>query len=100
MALLAGLALLGLEGFLVVRFIVAIFALICGWFAIQARQWWWLPFLAAIAVLWNPVLPFDFTGQWWQGAQFVAAVVFLVVGAFVKVRVSEDRNTRGATARR
>jgi len=59
-----------------------------------------LPLLVAIAVLWNPVLPFDFSGRWWQGAQFVAALLFLLVGALVKVRVAEDRNTRGASARR
>lgn len=101
MALLAGIALLGSEAFLVVRFVVAIFALICGWFAIQARHWWWLPLLGVVAVLWNPVYPFAFSGTWWQSAQFAAAVLFLLVGAFVKVRVADDRNgARESTARR
>lgn len=100
-ALLAGLAYLGSGGFLVVRFVVAILALICGWFAIQGRQWWSLPPLAAIAVLWNPVFPFPFAGAWWTSAQLAAAVVFLVVGALVRVRVEGDRRGgAGDTARR
>lgn len=98
--LLVGLAILNTGGFLVVRFVVAILALVCGWFAIQARQWWWLPVLAAIAVLWNPVLPFAFAGVWWQAAQYAAAIVFLVVGALVRVRVAEDRDERRASPRR
>ena len=70
---------------IVVLFVVAILALIVGWFAVQARQWWWIPVFVAIVVLWNPVLPFPFTGPVWAAAQPAAAIVFLVAGALIKV---------------
>lgn len=74
------------EWFTVVRFIVAVLAIISGWFAFQAGQWWWSVVLAAVAVLWNPIWPLPFEGPVWVGAQPVAAVVFLVAGALIKVR--------------
>lgn len=67
-----------------VLFVTAIFALIVGWFAVQARQWVWVPVFAAIAIVWNPVFPFGFDGAIWSLAQPVAAVVFLVAGALIK----------------
>jgi hypothetical protein len=72
------------EWFLAVRFVVAILAVIVGWFAIQARQWWWVPVFAANAVVWNPVFPFSFSGPVWIAAQPAAAIVFLVAGAVIK----------------
>jgi len=74
------------DWFQVVLYLTSILAVIVGWFAVQARQWWWLPVFAAIAVLWNPVFPFPFTGPVWAAAQPAAAVVFLVAGAMIKVR--------------
>jgi hypothetical protein len=98
--LLAGLALLDNSGgFLFIRFGVASLALIMCVFAWQARQWWWIPFLAAIAVIWNPAWVFPFHGQLWVGAQFVAALVFVASGILVKITNPDDRNagrTRGA----
>jgi len=93
-ALLAGFALIDSEGFLVIRFIVAIFSAIVGWYAIQARQWWWLPFLAAIIVVWNPVLPLELSGPWWYVAQYAAAVLLLVAGALIRVPVPVERGGR------
>ena len=78
-------ALLGGAWSAVVLFVVSILALIVAWFAVQARQWWWAPVFVAIAVVWNPVLPFAFEGPVWTAAQPVAAVVFLVAGALIKV---------------
>lgn len=78
--------LMGNDWFLLIRFVVTILALIVGWFAVQAKQWWWLPVFAAIAVIWNPIYPFDFSGPFWVAAQPVAAVVFLVAGALIKYR--------------
>ena len=91
-ALIAGLALLDVSTFVVILYAASILALIVGWFAIQARQWWWLPLLAAIAVIWNPVFPLGFHGQLWVGAQFVAAIVFVLAAVFIKVHVKDDRS--------
>lgn len=79
------------EWFSAILYIVAILALIVVWFAVQARQWWWIPVFLAIAVLWNPVYPLPFFGPFWVGAQFVAAVVFLVAGTLIKI----ERNPAG-----
>ena len=90
-------ALMGGDWFTLVLFVAAIFAVIVGWFAIQARpkisgagprarQWWWLPIFAVIAVIWSPVFPFPFAGPVWTAAQPLAAVVFLVAGALIKVK--------------
>jgi hypothetical protein len=79
-------ALIGNDWFLFIRFVVAILALIVGWFAAQARHWWWIPVMLAIAVIWNPIYPFDFTGPLWTAAQPVAAVAFLIAGATIKNR--------------
>lgn len=83
-ACIAGIALIGHEYYTAIRFIVAILAVIIGWFAIQARQWWWAPVMLAIAVVWNPLYPFEFSGEWWTGAHIVAAAVFLTAGAMIR----------------
>jgi len=79
-------ALLETDWFLTVRFVATIFALIIGWFAFQARHWWWLPVMLAIAVIWNPIFPFEFSGPIWSAAQVAAAIVLLAAGATIKVR--------------
>ena len=91
-ALLAGIALIGGDGFTVIRFIVSIFALIIAVFAWQARQWWWLIGLVPIAVLWNPVFVIEL-GQpdLWLGLQYVAAIVFIATGILVRVEDTEKR---------
>ena len=92
-ALLAGLALLDTDTFLVIRFAVSILALIVAVFAWQARQWWWLIGLVPIAVLWNPVLPIDLGNDaLWSALHYVAAIVFLVAG--VLIRVDEQPNAQ------
>ena len=68
----------------VVLYVTAIGALIVAWFALQAHQWWWTVVFVAVAVLWNPVVPFAFEGPVWTAAQFAAAVAFLVAGALIK----------------
>lgn len=69
---------------LLLLFLVAIFALIMAWYAVQARAWVWVPIFVAIAVVWNPVYPFDFSGPWWTGAQVVAAAVFIAGAALIR----------------
>ena len=89
-ALLAGVGLISGEGFTVIRYIVSIFALIVAVFAWQARQWWWVPPLAAIAVLWNPVIPIDLGApDVWLGLQYVAALIFLAAGILVRTSVDK-----------
>lgn len=91
LALLVGAMILDQGPFEVVRYVAAIFAAIVAVFAFQAKQWWWLPLLAAIVVAWNPVFPLDIPAPWWQGAQYVAALVFLLAGWFIKVPIPEDQ---------
>ena len=99
--LMAGLALLDNPGgFLLIKFGVAILALIMCVFCWQAGQWWWIVGLGVIAVVWNPVVPFAFSGQVWVAAQFVAALGFVAVGLRVKVINPEDRNRSKSGARR
>nr|WP_231369003.1 DUF6804 family protein [Frigoribacterium sp. CG_9.8] len=99
--LIAGLALLDNPGgYLVIKFGVAILALIMCVFAWQARQWWWIIGLAVIAVAWNPVWPFAFSGQVWVASQFVASLLFVATGLLVKVINPEDRNRSKTGARR
>jgi hypothetical protein len=89
-ALLAGVGLIENAGFTVIRYIVSIFALIVAVFAWQARQWWWMPPLAVIAVLWNPVFPIDLgMPDLWLGLQYVAALIFLAAGILVRTSVDK-----------
>jgi hypothetical protein len=90
-ALLIGVALIEGDGFIVIRYVVSILALIVAVFAWQARQWWWIIGLAPIAVLWNPVFPLDLgLADLWLGLQYVAAILFIVTGIFIKV---QDKDT-------
>lgn len=88
--LLAALALVAAQLWLagawdeVLRYVVSILALIVGWFAIQAKHWWWVPVFLAIAIMWNPVVPFTWEGgaltaAWFWG-HLVAAALFVVAG--------------------
>ncbi|WP_241992422.1 DUF6804 family protein [Cryobacterium lactosi] len=90
-ALLAGLALLDVDSFVIIRYIVSILALIICVFVIQAKAWWWLIGLVPIAVLWNPIVVIDWHGQGWVSAQFIAALIFIVVGIRTKVPVPMHR---------
>ena len=90
-ALMAGLALIGTDVYLVIRFVVSIFTLIVAVFAWQAKQWWWIPGLVGVAVLWNPVFPIELEAGLWVILQFVAAVYLLVVGALVRVEEPVER---------
>lgn len=84
-ALLVGVALIEADGFIVIRYIVSILALIVAVFAWQARQWWWLVGLVPIAVLWNPVFPIELEQpDLWLGLQYVAAIVFIAAGILVR----------------
>jgi len=89
-----GIALIGEESFVYVSWAVAVLAQIVMVFAIQARHWWWLPVFAAIAIAWNPVVPFGFDGQLWLGAQYLAVAAFLAAGILIKVPIPADERQR------
>jgi len=94
-ALLAGVALIEGDGFIVIRYVVSIFALIVAVFGWQARQWWWIVPLAAIAVLWNPVFPIELNSpDVWLGLQYGAALVFLAAGILIKVVDTSGASTK------
>lgn len=94
--LTVGAFLLDSSTFTVVRYVVAILALIMAVFAWRGRAWWAVVLLGAIAVLWNPVVVVPLSGQPWAAMQFAAAVVFIVAGVRTKVPNAEaGRGTGG-----
>lgn len=88
-ALVVGMLLLGSDWYETLRFVIAVLAAIVGWFAFQARHWWWIPAFLAIVVLWNPVVPFDLAGQAWALAHLAAALVSLVAAVLIKAPRTE-----------
>lgn len=82
--LLAGLLLIGQEGYLVIRFVVSILAAITAVFVWQAKQWPWLVPPVVVAVLWNPVLPFAFAGQPFRLGHVLGAAALLATGFFAR----------------
>ncbi|MBW8027792.1 DUF6804 family protein [Clavibacter michiganensis] len=92
--LLAGFAVIDGDLFTVVRFAVAILALIMIVFSVRARSWWSAALLAAVAVMWNPVAVIPVEAVTWQSLQYVAAIVFIAAGILVNVPV-EDAPTPG-----
>lgn len=101
--LVAGSVVLDTSIFTAFRYVIAILALIVLVFGYRGRAWLYLPFLAAIAVLWNPVYIIPLTGQLWQGLQFAAAIVFVVAGVRVRVPSPEaqaDQKGRSGIAPR
>lgn len=94
-ALLGAVALIESPAFLVFRFVVSILALIVMVFAFQAKHWWWIPPMLAIAILWNPVVPLEFLdGPVWVAAQYVAILVFVLAGVLIKVPASAEDTRR------
>ncbi|WP_026037679.1 DUF6804 family protein [Salinibacterium sp. PAMC 21357] len=92
LVLLVGAAIIDTEIFTVVRYVVSILALICVVLVAQARQWWWAIALIPIAILWNPVFPIAIeNAQLFAGLHYVAALIFIVVGVFVRVAESQSR---------
>lgn len=89
-ALVVGTMLIGSEWYETLRFVIAVLAVIVAWFAFQAKHWWWIPVFVAIAVAWNPVMPFAFEGQAWLLAHLAAAIVALVAAVLIKAPRTED----------
>jgi hypothetical protein len=98
--LLGGLALIESGAFYWIKIGVAILAAIVAVYAWQSRQWWWLPFLAAVVVLWNPVWPINLhQGYIWVLLQYVGVILFIACGILIKVPNPDDRN-QSATRKR
>ncbi len=90
-AVLAGLALIGGPWLFIILWAAALLALILCVYAWQARQWWWLIGLVAIAVLWNPIYPITYPDLVWRLMQLAAAVVFVAAGITIKVPTTAKR---------
>lgn len=89
-ALMAGLALLDVDSFIIIRYVVSILAVIICVFVIQAKAWGWLVGLIPIAIIWNPVFVIELHGQGWVSIQFIAALFFIIVGIRTKVPVRHE----------
>lgn len=83
-ALMLGLALLEVDAFTIVRFVVSILALIMAVFAWQAKQPLWMVPTILVAIVWNPVLPLPFSGVGWIIAQFLGGVVLIATGLLLQ----------------
>lgn len=90
LVLIGGLLLVGQESYLLIQFAVSILSLITAVFVWQSRKWAWLPVPVVVAVLWNPVLPFAFSGQPFRLGHVVGAAALLLVGAVVRHTPPED----------
>jgi hypothetical protein len=78
--LLAGLALVGTTGFYWIRISAAVLAFITAVFVWQAHHRVLVVVPIVIGVLWNPVVPFPFSGDPWRIGQVVGAAVLVVTG--------------------
>jgi hypothetical protein len=88
---LAGLAAIGGGWFILIRYTVSILALILCVFAVQARAWWWLPPLIAIALLFNPVWPLAIDAAVFRLVHLGAGVCFVAAGIAIKVPAPATR---------
>jgi hypothetical protein len=83
--LMAGLALIGTKNYTWIEYPAAILAAIIGWFAIQGKQWWFVPAMAAIVVIWNPVFPLPLPNIAFQGLSIAGAATFIAAGVVIRV---------------
>ncbi|WP_083709330.1 hypothetical protein [Leifsonia sp. ALI-44-B] len=90
-ALFAGVALIGNTWFVVILYVVAIFAAIMAVYAVQAGKPFWLALFVPVIALWNPIFPLPYAdwfaqseGLPWIVAQPVAAVLLVVAGIFIR----------------
>ncbi|WP_430592101.1 DUF6804 family protein [Humidisolicoccus flavus] len=88
--IVVGIAILESEAYLLIRFLVTIFALIIAVFAVQAKQLWWAAPMAVIAVLWNPAFPIELDPTVWMGAQYLAILAFGAAGLRIKQPFEES----------
>ena len=89
-ALLAGVALIDGDAFIIIRFAVAILGAIIAVILAQGKAYLWIAPLIAIVVIWNPIIPFAFSGDLWLGAQYVAALAFIAAAVWAKVPIDDE----------
>jgi|SRR5690554_2205388 len=85
LVLFGGFALLDSDAYLFIRFGVCILAVIVAFYAWKAGSWWWLIGLIPVAIIWNPAWVIELNGQGWVAIQYVAALLLIVSGVFIKV---------------
>jgi hypothetical protein len=75
----------------VVRFIVALGALVVMFQAFHARHYAFSAVFGALALLYNPVAPiFSFSGDWQRAVVVTSAVPFVLALAWCKMRPAHD----------
>ncbi len=77
-------ALIDTDTYQLFRYGISVLAIIIGVFAWQARAWWWLPVMAAIAVLWNPLWPLELGQEALFGLHWAAAIATLFAGFAIR----------------
>jgi len=90
----------GGEWFTAVRFAVTILALIVLVMTVQHRRIGWGLALVPVAVVWNPVLPLELDPAVWAPVHLAGAVLFVVVGAVVRVPAAPPPGAPGGAGRR
>lgn len=91
--LLAGLALIGGDWFVGVRYAVSILAIILCIMCVQAGAGWWLIALVPIAVIWNPVWPLSLDAIWWRLGGLAAAIAVIAAGISIRTPLKNERDT-------
>ena len=93
-AAFVGTGLIGSDAYLMIRFAISILALIMAVYAGQGGRWLWILPLAALAIVWNPVVSVGLSGGPLLLAHLAAAAVFLLVGFLLRVPTPDPRPPR------
>lgn len=81
---MSGLFFLDLDAYTIARYAVSILALIVAVLVVQHGSPAWAVPMVVVAVLWNPVYPFAFSGLPWAAGHIVAAATFIAAALLVR----------------
>ncbi len=81
---MSGLFFLDLDAYTIARYAVSILALIVAVLVVQHGSPAWAVPMVVVAVLWNPVYPFAFSGSPWAAGHIVAAATFIATALLVR----------------
>ncbi|BDI21328.1 hypothetical protein L3i23_01040 [Herbiconiux sp. L3-i23] len=84
---MAGLFVIGTDGYTVIRYLVSILALIVAVMAVQSARWPWSIPVVVIAIVWNPVFVVPLEGTVFAALHIVAAAVFLATGLLLRAPI-------------